>query len=105
MGLMKPYADTGKLSAAQKQFNYKLSSSRMIVENANARLKNKWRRLKKVYTQTVKRAEEIVECCLILHNFLLKHDSQLYRYPNEYIFTMPHVHTAEQKRDNISRRL
>ena len=97
IGLLTPYVDTGKLTAAEKHYNYKLSSTRMIIENANARLKNKWRRLKKIYTQTIKRAEDIIVACIVLHNFVLTYDSELWSSVYDDM-KMPTCATGEEKR-------
>lgn len=76
----------------------------MIVENGNARLKNKWRRLKKIYTASLKRAKQIIEACVILHNFILKKDSVTYRCHDEYTFNIDFTNfSAEEKRDKISK--
>ena len=101
LGLLTPYADNGKLTAPQKNFNYRLSSTRMIVENANARLKNKWRRLKKIYTTTIERAKEITIACLVLHNFLLKYDAE-HCYSDFQHRDIPSFTTAEEKRSFIT---
>ena len=37
--LMKPYADTGRLTPKQLRFNYRLSRARMVVRSASGRLK------------------------------------------------------------------
>ena len=102
-GLMRPYLDTGNLAQDKTAFNHKLSSTRMIVENANARLKNKWRRLKKIYSKTFSRAEEIIESSIILHNFVLQHDSDLCRSDEHYDVYLPNMQnvTPEAKRDII----
>jgi hypothetical protein len=104
-GLMKPYHDTGNVSPAQAAFNNKLSSTRMIVENGNARLKNKWRRLKLIYSRSMDRAENIIKSCIILHNFVLQHDSELSYCDEPYIVNLPNCLylSAEGKRDAISR--
>ena len=38
-GLMKPFSHNGRLTDSQTRFNYRLSKSRMVVENAFDRLK------------------------------------------------------------------
>ena len=43
---MKPYTGTG-LSQAQRQFNYRVSRARVVVECAFGRLKGRWRSLLK----------------------------------------------------------
>lgn len=102
--LLKPYPDTGNLTQQQKHYNFKLSSTRMIVENANARLKNKWRRLKLIDCKTIERAKDIIMACLVLHNFLLCHDTLLTRCsPTLHVFNPEIVFTsAEHKRDYIA---
>lgn len=45
--LMKPCVEHGNVSAAAKNFNYRLSRARMVVENAFGRLKGRWRCLLK----------------------------------------------------------
>ena len=38
-GLMKPFSHNGRFTDSQTRFNYRLSKSRMVVENAFDRLK------------------------------------------------------------------
>ena len=45
--LMKPFAHNTAVSPQQKAFNYTLSCSRIVVENAFGRLKARWRRRQK----------------------------------------------------------
>ena len=39
--LMKPYSDNGHLSSSTKDFNYRLSRARIVIENAFGRLKGR----------------------------------------------------------------
>lgn len=102
MGLMRPYHDTGHLTNTQKTFNFKLSSTRMIVENANGRLKGKWRRLKHIETKTIDKAKSIIIACLVLHNFILRYDSNLTIPIENHNFVTPVFASAEDKRDFIA---
>ena len=42
--LMKPFQDTGNLTAAERTFDYRQSRARMVVENAFGRLKGQYLR-------------------------------------------------------------
>lgn len=101
--LLKPYPDRAGNSARVKNYNKILSATRVVVENANARLKNKWRRLKKLNVLSMSRARLIIRCCIILHNFVLVHDS-----PAEEVI-QPHEHhllwynNPTSKREALSR--
>lgn len=44
-GLMTPYKDNGNLSLRQKNFNFKLSSSRVLIEQAFGKLICRFRKL------------------------------------------------------------
>ncbi|XP_055955589.1 uncharacterized protein LOC126814699 [Patella vulgata] len=66
--LMEPYTDNGHLTPKQKTFNYKLSSSRMTVENSFGRLKGRWRCLLKRLDMNVDKVPNIIMTCCILHN-------------------------------------
>ena len=45
--MMKPYPDTGHLTAAERHFNYRQSRARMVGENALGHLKGRWHYLLK----------------------------------------------------------
>ena len=70
--VMVPYKDNGHLSVEEKYYNRKLSSTRMIIERANALLKNRWRilldRLPMTRTDLI---PYYVDCCCILNNICL----------------------------------
>jgi hypothetical protein len=72
--LMKPYSDT-TADPAEKNFNFLHSSTRMTIENCNGRLKGKWRRLFDIQVHSVTRGRLIVRSCIVLHNFVLIHDT------------------------------
>lgn len=63
---MKPF--TGSITAAQQQFNNKLSSCRIYVEHAFGMLKGRWRCLLKKNDSSLKNIELQVLACCILHN-------------------------------------
>ena len=71
MGLVKPFPDIASNPKRIRNFNYMLSTSCAVVENANARLKNKFQRLKYINTRFIERAHLIASCCIILHNFII----------------------------------
>ncbi|MCO5595458.1 hypothetical protein L7F22_049501 [Adiantum nelumboides] len=61
-------------SRSQSRYNYRLSSSRMVVERAFGRLKNAWRILNGVIKNpiVIKVPKIIVVCCM-LHNLVINH--------------------------------
>ena len=90
--LMKPFADTGSLTAQQKCYNYRLSRARIVVENAFGRLKARWRRLLKRNDMSIKNIPNIISACCILHNLCEIHGesfNQSWLQDNE-TFRQPH---------------
>ena len=80
-----------------------LSAARCIVENANARLKNKWRQLKFIRTSSVERARLVIRACIILHNFGIRHDTAIDRAAEARDLTTLEVGRNEvDKRELIS---
>lgn len=71
--LMKPYTDTGRLTAKQLRFNYRLSRARMVVECAFGRLKGRWRSLLKRNDTNVKFLPKYIAACCVLHNICEMH--------------------------------
>jgi hypothetical protein len=70
--LMTPYRDNGHLSQKQKTFNVRLSSKRVVVEQAIGLLKNRFRRLRYLNVATPQFAAEITMAACILHNICLR---------------------------------
>ena len=105
MGLMKPFADTNNNPRLVKEFNYLASATRSVVENANARLKNKFMRLKYIRTRSTERARLIVRTCIVLHNFIIKHDSTVDRENKARDVAREVGRNEIVKRDLISRSL
>ena len=66
--LMKPYADTGNTTVAEKFFNYRQSRARMVVENSFGRLKGRWQCLLKRMDFSLMNVPSVVASCVTLHN-------------------------------------
>lgn len=70
--LVSPYKNTGSLTTAQRQFNYRHSSTRMVVENSFGLLKTRFRRLLHFSEQTyIENIVNLTVCGCILHNICL----------------------------------
>lgn len=74
--LMVPYTDNGHLTQRQKNYNFCLSSSRMVVERAIGLLKERWRSLLHYLAMgLIKYIPYHVLACCVLHNVcLMKND-------------------------------
>ena len=93
--VMKPFSDNGNLSPEKAHFNYRLSRSRMVVENAFGCLKGRWRCLLKQNESDLARMNNVVAACCVLHNicetFKDDFDPELLR------------HTGDAGEENINR--
>ncbi|XP_058980672.1 putative nuclease HARBI1 [Musca domestica] len=72
--LMKPYPFQLSQDLEQKCFNYALSKSRRVVENAFGHLKARFRRIGKGIDNALKYANAVILSCCALHNFLSEHN-------------------------------
>ncbi|XP_050337927.1 uncharacterized protein LOC126764177 [Bactrocera neohumeralis] len=72
--LMVPYKDNGYLTQEQKRFNYVLSSTRVIIEQAFGILKKKFRILNYLEIQNLILAKHIIMACMVLHNFIIDNE-------------------------------
>lgn len=71
--LMKAFPDTGHLTQHQRQFNYRLSRARVVVEHSYGKLKGRWRCLMKRLDISVVDVPEVVAACCVLHNICEVH--------------------------------
>lgn len=69
--LLTPYRDNGHLSAKQKLYNIKLSSKRVVVEQAIGLLKNRFRRLCYSDVASPEFVGKMIMAACILHNICL----------------------------------
>lgn len=66
--LMTPFKNNGHMTAQQTRFNHALSTTRIVIEQAFGRLKNRWESLKYLHMDTIERSCLFVEACFLLHN-------------------------------------
>ncbi|KAE8738765.1 hypothetical protein FOCC_FOCC015747 [Frankliniella occidentalis] len=71
--LMVPFRNNGHLTPVQLNYNRKLSQSRVRVENAFARAKGKWRRLKFMHARKQEVVVDHITASFVLHNFTILH--------------------------------
>ncbi|XP_024886102.1 putative nuclease HARBI1 [Temnothorax curvispinosus] len=74
--LIVPYRDNGHLTRAQRHFNRKLSSCRVIIENAFGCLKQRFRQLYHFKLRDIIRMVRVIHACCILHNIANEQDLQ-----------------------------
>lgn len=72
--LMKPFPETGNRD--RSKFNFKLSSTRMVVERAFGLLKGRFRILNKRQDTSLENVCNIVTACCVLHNYCSAHGDQ-----------------------------
>ena len=67
--LMRPYP-AKKLNTDERIFNYRLSRARRFVECGFGILANKWRIFHRPLDVSIDMADEIIQACCVLHNFV-----------------------------------
>ncbi|XP_065193200.1 putative nuclease HARBI1 [Sycon ciliatum] len=107
--VMTPFRDDGHLTAAQTNYNYKHSSTRMCIERAFALLKGRWRQLKYLNVTNVENMTHIVLTACVLHNMAIMHEDDVNDFlndlpegdvPNPTLHFQPNI-GAVHKRDRI----
>ncbi|KYN15467.1 hypothetical protein ALC57_12309 [Trachymyrmex cornetzi] len=79
--LMVPYRDNGHLTRAQRNFNYRLSTRRIVAEHAIDVLKQRFRQLYHFKLRNIVRMVQIIHACCVLHNLASIHDLELFEPP------------------------
>ncbi|XP_019698986.1 putative nuclease HARBI1 isoform X2 [Harpegnathos saltator] len=84
--LITPYKDNGHLTQAQRNFNRRLSSCRIIIENTFGCLKQRFRQLYHLKLRNMVRMVQVVHACCVLHNIADMHKLEMFEAPlnNEY---------------------
>ena len=72
--LITPFRNDGYLSARQRQFNYRLSSLRSVVERSIRFLKGRWRKLASLDHIDMELLVQLIMSACVLHNFCIIHD-------------------------------
>lgn len=109
--LMVPYTDNGHLTQRQKNYNFCLSSFRMVVERAIGLLKGRWRSLlHNLAMGSIKLIPYHFLACCVLHNICLMRNDELETLivnNTEAVDSLPQIERgynrdeAEAKRDLI----
>ena len=71
---MKPFSHGTGLTPQHKTFNYRISSARIVVENAYGPLKVHWHRLMKRNDMSIENIPNIITAACILHNICEIHN-------------------------------
>lgn len=72
--LLTPYKDRGNLTEIERRYNYKLSSTRYVIEHCFGLLKQKWRQLFHIKLKKIDDIAHFIRACCVLHNISLKDD-------------------------------
>lgn len=106
--IMVPYRDNGHLTDKQRYYNKKLSSKRVIIEQAIGLLKNRFRRLKHLDMRCLKMIPKVIMTSCILHNICLNEsdycnlESEAEESGEELYIDNNRNCLAGQKRDQIA---
>ncbi|KAJ8910340.1 hypothetical protein NQ315_004539 [Exocentrus adspersus] len=92
--LMVPFRDNGHLNDIQRNYNTIHSKIRVVIEQAFALLKGRFRRLKLLETRRLDHIPLIILACCILHNICLENDD----IPNDINFN---AEMAEERIMNV----
>lgn len=79
--LLVPYKDNGHLTRAQRIFNSKLSSCRVVIENAFGCLKQRFRQLYHFKLRDIIRMVQVIHACCVLHNMASMEEFEYFEAP------------------------
>ncbi|KAJ1520370.1 hypothetical protein ONE63_003505 [Megalurothrips usitatus] len=77
--MLTPFENTGHLSPLQINYNKKLSQCRVRVENAFAKAKGKWRRLKFLHAVNSSNIVDHIMASFVLHNFIILYGEPIFQ--------------------------
>lgn len=75
--LLTPYKDFGNMSEEERNYNKKISATRVLIENTFGILKGRFRQLLHIDMHSVAKATKFIICCCILHNLCIIHNDEL----------------------------
>jgi len=75
--LLPPNRDNGHLTADQRDFNYRHSRTRIVVEMAFGLLKGRFRKLQYVEMRDTAEIPRVVVACCILHNICILNEDDI----------------------------
>ncbi|XP_033725148.1 putative nuclease HARBI1 [Pecten maximus] len=81
--LLTPYRDNGHLTQEQKNYNYKHSANRVVIEMAFSLLKGRFRRLQNLETNKVETSVNVIMACCVLHNVCLAEEDEIDEFLQE----------------------
>ncbi|XP_072943516.1 uncharacterized protein [Epargyreus clarus] len=100
--IMKPFPGDHHFNTMERTFNYKLSSSRIIVENVFGILTTVFRIFKKPIEIDRENVPTVTMTCILLHNFLInsRTSSNIYAPPGTFDFVADGVNIDGSWRQN-----
>ncbi|XP_025157702.1 putative nuclease HARBI1 isoform X2 [Harpegnathos saltator] len=100
--LLTPCRDYGNLTAAQRNYNHKLCTTRVKIENAFGLLKQKFRQLMQLNFLTVKRSANFIISCCVLYNLCIINNDYLDNLDIENIeYNEGHVYNEQNPNDRM----
>ncbi|XP_033102402.1 protein ALP1-like [Anneissia japonica] len=70
--LLKGFSEGANFTREKRNFNYRLSRARMVVERAFGQLKGRWRILLRRNDTQLQKVPKLVTACCVLHNFCIQ---------------------------------
>lgn len=80
--IVPPFTDYGNLTKQHREFNYFISATRNVVENAFGLLKGRFRRLRRLDNVDRMPCSKIILCC-ILHNICIDENGYILEMAKE----------------------
>ncbi|XP_025161621.1 putative nuclease HARBI1 isoform X3 [Harpegnathos saltator] len=100
--LLTQYRDYGNLTATQRNYNPKLCTTRVKIENAFGLLKQRFRQLMQLDFLTVKRSANFIISCCVLHNLYIINNDYLDNLDIENIeYNERHVYNEQNPNDRM----